>query len=759
MNILLAALLLSVSPGAESFTPTVELRGSVEGFPFSLGTTMYDGMWNGNKANESRLDWFWLDKAWWTSKFEEMEKLHLDALTFTHPHPYIGLIDVPGYPEARYFDEETLKRYNEMFHWILKEGKAHGVRVYFLTWNICLPPGFVKAHGVKEFGEDTKLTRDFTRAAIAELFREFPELGGLITMAAESPPGCVDFVVDAICNGMKDSGSNPELIFWSWCSYPEDSRRIVESYPRTRLLHYLQYEQFFLPKADPRIGRFSEACGGVPMVVLGGPKSVHTLLFWGDPEWARETVLDLRRQNATGFFIETYCEEAWLAHEAFARYAYSAEDKYDPDEWAKRIGEHYGVPELGSSLLAVMTEASRISPRLLALLHSQSDHFMPQNGLPLVYYLEMPTMSSYVFENVQTTDAEGYLRPNMGLCWPNPDWGEKVASIWECAKGAAQTGATTPLEIASAIEGHVDACEKALAQIETRYPDDKKTAFARVDNLLRLDAYLGRHYAEKIRAAMDWARFKNGDNTGEDCLRHLENSVTAWGKVVETANQVYSGTVSYWRSDLITPPPWTQNQIWGSYRMGPGHWRDQLAPFHREVEIVRSEIAKPHEEARLPLWESLRAPAPEKLETVFADDFSKLDETRWAPGQGCSQGDGSLLFDTTAADAEWHSVLNLRHDAAPMTPGARYLLSFDYRFLVAGTEAPDAFFAAGAHSDKGGCEHDFGDNRVWGGATNAQGHRDMLIAPETYDDYAVFFSIHGRAKIQLDNFKVSRVKN
>lgn len=757
----IASLLIAPFP-ARGDTASLGMRGSVEGFPFSLGTTMYGGMWDSNAANESRTDWWWFDRAVWTAKFVEMERLHLNTLVFTHPHPYVALVDVPGYPESRYFDADVLDRYREQFAWITGEGVAHGVRIYFLTWNIVVPPRFAQAHGISEFGVDTPLTRGYTRAAVAALFRSYPDLGGLVTMAAESPPGCVDFVEDAAVGGLLDSGTLPELIFWSWCSYPVDSQRIVKRYPRTKLLHYLQYEQFFKPMADPRMARFSEACGTAPMVALGGPKSAHDYLFWGDPEWARETVRDVRAKHGDGLLIETYCAESWTAHEAFAYYTYHLDEPYDAPAWARRIGGHYGHPELGTALLDAMTHASRIVPRFLALVHSQTDHFAPQMGLPLVYYLGMPTLSSYVFENVQTVDAEGFLRPNMGLCWPNPDWGECIASVDDFARDGEKPGVTGPLDIARDIQEHADACLAALALLP-----DETPPIETVKTQLEMNAHLGSHFAAKIRSAVAWAQSRCGKDTGAECLSQLEASIHAWERVCVSASKRYPEPVSCWRSELTSQPPWRQNQVWAAYAMGKGHWRDRLEPFRREASLIREALARPAPERILPLWEDLLAAPAAQCEPVFAEDFEACDDGRWVfddtaaithdPAETIT-GHGALRLDSRALSGEWHSCICAKPGTCVLTPGERYQAVFDYRVVAEGVEDPDTLFAMAARTPSGGIAHDIGTGRLWTGRAGSLGRRTIALAPETYGDYAIFFSLHGKACIVIDNLAVWRLK-
>jgi len=628
------------------------IRGTVESLPLWLGSTLYGHAWKRFESAETDPAGPWFSRQRWTDKLDHMRSQQLNALLLSHPHPYPGLLALKDYPGACYFSEDALAKHQDQFKWLLAEAKARGIRVYLMTWNICLPPKWAKAQGLKEFGSDTPLARAYTRTAVAELFGTYPDLAGLATMAGESPPGCVDFVVDAIVGPLKrrydlaamtmDSVGPapflPRFIFWSWCSYPEDARRVMDAYPPARLMHYLQYEQWFKPMVDPRVARFERATMAaskrpfpdhVPTVTLGGPKSALGYLFWGDPEWMRTLAIDLRRHGTAGIFFEPYCAESWLATEALAAYAFSAGPRYSPKRWTTRLDQVYGVGEYAGQLLDTMQHASAIVPCFLRLVHSQSDHYMPQFGLPLTHYLEMPTLSSYVFENTQALDDRGYLTPRLGPTWPNPNWGERVASIREDAHNTAPIGSVRPDAIADDIHLDVITCRSRLHGLRRLQPADADKA-RRLTTLLdriELNVALGEHFHHKIRAAIAWENLQAGRGARADCIRPLQRSVEAWAKVVEITERLYPKPVRYWQSQIVSAPPWTQNQIWQSYRLVEGHWRDQLPRFRRELNLVRQAISGPPANAVLPLWDRLDAEPGQNLESFCRIGF-EIDPER-----------------------------------------------------------------------------------------------------------------------------------
>lgn len=602
------------------------IRGTAGSLPFHLGTTLYNGAWEGFASNDHSTDWWWYDKEYWRNLFQRYEQAHLNTIVYWHPHPFVGFVKLDKYPEAAYLSPKEIDRQIEMFRWITAEGKRHGVCIYFLTWNVCLPPGFCKTHNLAEFGADVPITRGYTRYAVSQLFRTYPDLEGLVTMAAESPPGCTDFVLNTIVPGLKDSiGADsprknlPTLIFWTWCSYPEDGKKILDAYPgRKFVLHYLQYEQFFKPMADPRILMTSKAFGGIKVVAMGGPGTASSWLYWADPFFIRKTMQDLVRKNGGGILFSgtgsfSFLAERWVARGAFERYSFQPNCNDTREYWENRIVDRYGSKEITRPLLRAMIDSTNILPRFMCLVHSQTDHYQPQIGMPLVNFVEMPTLSMYVFENHDHISEDGRLVPCMGLTWPNPDWGEKVISIREYAFGNRE-GGTTPVMIADEIEGLSRSTLDAITQVRLKL-DQVTMQQAELKNallLMEMNAYLGLHFAEKIRAGIAWESWKARDPNARpySVTAHLELSLVYWRKLSEVAGEIIPDRVPFWQSRVPKAPPWDHWDLWNNYRWVKIHWRDMTPVFELERDLIREQLKRDPEEARLPLFSELEQALP-----------------------------------------------------------------------------------------------------------------------------------------------------
>ena len=752
-------------------SPAIRLRGDTVDFPFYLGVNLYEGRWRNAQSVETSPDSWWLDKGHWAWRLKRCADLRMNALLICHPHPFPGLVDLPDYPEAGYLPPEHLKRVQEHFKWMLDQAEQYGVRVYFLTWNIWVSPGFAKAHNVPQEGADTPLVRAYTRACYKRLFELYPKLAGVMTMSGEAPPGCVDFVRDAIVGGLNELPQPPELLYWIWCSYPEDAKVIFQEYKGpSSLVHYLQYEQLFRPQADPRILRASKALGGVPVVTLGGLGTSTGWMYWSDPYYIRDIMADLPRQNGEGCFFAgldsfPWVGDKWLGWQGLARYWWDPSRPREDAYWQARLTEHYGSPEASADFLEASIAASAIVTRQLALLHRQTDHHHAQFGFPLVHYLGLPTLSTYVFENHEGIDAQGHLTPRLGLCWPNPDWGEKVTGVVDFVAG--KTGGTTPVQIADELDRYADTVLARVPRLRAlRHNVSEKLEMwdKRLDQML-MSAYLGQHVAAKTRAAIAWERWKRGQAEPQAVLAPLQASVEAMERLAEVSRREYAGNDQYcYRSCISRPLPWGHLEIWNLDQWRKHSFTDSANEYRQELEWVRDEMERKYSQPLLPFEDDLAA-KPEGAKCILKWDCEGappegLKINNFAPDAVAEATTGVAPLPLTGkrivGEARkpdgFYFPINTDATKLPLQIGKRYWVRMDY-WIVKDAEQLGDWLSAGARTTEGGWQKDIGA-RYMGGPAGTRGRITLSFTPQTWKDYYVYVSMHGQAKVELDNIEV-----
>jgi len=747
--------------------PLVGLRGDQVDLPMYLGCDLYDGRWRWHKSKEADPSSWFHDRAGWTARFELYARRRMNTVLFGHPHPFPAFITYPDAPEAAYFDDATVARNCETLQWLIDEGRRYGVRFYFLTWNEWVPRGYAEAHGIPQEGPGTPESAAINRYSYAELYRKFPGLGGLVTMAAESPPGCVEFVRDNVVAPLGQLEHPPEIIFWTWCSYPEDVNTVLGGYPgKTQVQHYLQYEQLFKPMIDPRVGRTSEACGGRPVVILGGLGTATGMLYWSDPLYIRDIMRDVPKQHVGGVFfggLDSWwpTSDKWIGWEALARYWWDPFREDPPGYWQRRIEDVVG-PGYGDDLLSAYTSASAIATRFLCLVHSQSDVFRPQYGIPLVFYLGMPTLSTYVFENHEYIDDKGRLAPRMGLTWPNPDWGEKVVGIVDYV-AARQRGerpeGTTPLDIAQELEDHAEATLAAVARLAPLSDNCRlgaKWGIAACD-VLSFTAHLGLHEAAKIRAALAWESWRVGAGTPDAVLRYLDESLAEWRLYAGLGAKLYPGEWGTRRNVLTKPFPWTNLDLWRHYAYEPrwtfAQWTKR---YERERELVAAALADGR--AELPYELDLTTPLEGDVIAGFdgKDAFGGFVINSFPPNATATVENGRLVCDQAGGPTSFYFPMRTDPAACPLERGVMYEMSFRYEVLRAGEDAPPAF-SFGARTTEGTWRKDVGARYFFGGAGTA-GTIKTQFTPADYDDYYAYISIGASGRIAISDLKLVRAR-
>jgi hypothetical protein len=772
--------------------------------PLYGGIPIYDEMFKGNERNDHTMDNPFHDKEAWTRQLEELEALRYNAIVWFHPHPFTLFVDYgQKYPEAAWITADELAAKRDMLRWLIATGKDHGIDFYFLTWNIWVPRGFAEAHSIEQSGVDSPLTRAYTRWTLAEFFRTYPGFGGIIPIGGETPPGCYEFVRDAVVAGMNDAAAKPWLMFFTWCSYPEETKSVLDAYDGPAMaFHYLEYEQFFYPLADPRVGQYSRALGGAEMAALGN--AANNYLFFGNPEFIHGVVQDFyANHNGRGMLVQSvHSPDRWLARLAFARYMVYPTEPYDGGKWEEAVAERYGSKAVAKPLVELMKTSSLAMPVQMKLTHSQSDHFCPQGGMMLVQFLEMPTLSSYIFENAQRVNAEGYLAENLGLCWPNPNWGERVLELGQWVRSRIPDPArreealkawialrrengfnpqpitgdeTSPPDVVDALvqvrdqsRATLDAVKREIETV-TRH----RSELDEIMGLIAVNIAFADYYMQKDRAAIAFESYRvlRDPVYAEEAIAALEKSLESWKVYADTADRHFNrANLHFWQSQISASPPFSQNDLWNSYVHAKTHLGALTPLWERELALVKQRIPVPDGQdpasVEAPLMDELHAPAEAKRIVARVDFEQPLP--KWLnlsddagivrvteDPERVVEGKRSLFADTRASDQEWILVFDADSSKLPLEGNADYQLRVRYRVIDEGEYSMP--FALFLRTEKGGILSDVGDSRTWGRRAGTISERIIRAKTLSFNDYRLVFSIHGKAAIVLDELAIEEL--
>ncbi len=792
-----ASLLWAGAPAS----PGLTLRAELSLLPLGGDCAVYADLSRFDRSTDAGNPFH--DKAAWLRRLDRMKTLRMNALVLLHYHPFALFVDYGDrYPEATYLTPDQLRAKQDMLRWLLGEARSRGIKLYFLTYNIWLPAGFARAHGLEQSAVDSPLTREYTAWTVAKFFETFPGFGGLIMHAAESPPGCADFVEHGVVAGLRRVTPRPEFILWDWCSYPWQVKQVLSAYDGPKgFMSYLQYEQFFASKADPRLRQMAELTGNREAIALGGPKAGNSYLLFANPEMVHDVLADFHRNLGRGIVMEALdLPGHWLAAAAFCRYSWSPTEPYRDGFWEDMLAARYGSRPLARPLLTLFKEASLVLSSQMKLTHSQSGAFCPQVGMPLIQVLEMGSISTYIFENSQALGPDGYIHPNMGLCIPSHGWGPYVLPVRQYVLGLipnaaerqrrldawlrkdrtlgfqprpAHGGEVTPLDVAAELGGHVAHAQAAMAQV-SRLRDTARSARDELRLMLGYAAKniaLGEFYVHKDRAAVAWERYRLLGTPADAtrCVAELESSVRAWRNYAAVGDRLDPGGVWYQNSVFCYPPPWAQTDFWNNYSAAHCTRMAELTPlWEREVEAVRERLAGARTRAER---EELVPPLMDEIvpwlaggrliaSVDFEGDDAKL--VRIAEDSGrltddpaeVLDGRRSLVGDSRKTGREWTEYMTTDPAAVRFRPNARYQIRLRYRVLDGGDGKFRPPFAMALRSPRGG---DVGDMRMWGRPTGTVAERVFTARTGDFDDYYLFLSIHGPAAIAVDDIAIQEL--
>jgi len=538
---------------------------------------------------------FFYDKAAWTKYLDMLADERYNAMFLWNGHPFSSLLKLPKYPEAQELSTAQLDANIAMFKWLTAEADKRGIWVLQGFYNIHLSHAFAKAHHMAyHLSTPNPEASAYTRYAVAEFTREYPNAGLMMTLGeALSPHKGAEWLTQTIVPGVKDGmkqlgiTAEPPIVVRAHATDIDDVMRDVKPlYSNIDTMFKWNGESLTWTNVrGPVLDRFKMLAENSNMAIA----NVHLLsnlepFRWGDPDFVRQTLANFQRDGIGGLHLYPLrywewpvsgdrttpllmqTDRDWIWFESWGRYAWNP--NRDPEKehayWAARFAEKYGTPEAGEKLLAAYTLAGPAQPRLLPRIGITEG-----NREAFALGLTMP----------QLIDAARF-NPAQTLWTGDAPAGERLDEyVAEEVKHQPHHG-ETPLGVSDEV---LEGSRKALEAAEAAAPfvTKNKDEYARVMNDMRAINLLMQFYNVKTKAAEqvmlfgydhDTARLKRAETL-------LAESVEDYRKLTDVAGNAYRTATSMLTSQRQIPFRGAPNQF--------PNWKECLPMYEKELATFR----------------------------------------------------------------------------------------------------------------------------------------------------------------------------
>jgi hypothetical protein len=576
---------LSVAEDLRNGIPLKNISARSEKAFLPLRAIKYDLPWDSYRHSYAleQHDKTCRDTLYWKSFLDMMVENRFNSLTLWNLHPYTFLIKPKNFPEASPWTDAEMKDWQTLFHSIMRMADERAVEVYIIPFNIFVTPEFSKAHKVAMDnlqhdyfvrGDTSEIIKRYTRECVTQMLEEYPGITGMgLTlgegMAEMTPYQREDWMKETIIAGMRQVKRKTKLIHRIPFSSTTGSLGVtsIETEQLTRRSMEAEAAMGFLEGpiwADLKFN-WSHAHSTSTLIKVHGGKLYDTYfkpesdiykivwtarnedffcLRWGVPSFVRELITKNSHSWGGGFIVgsETYIpakdyftkdtvnlswqyafERQWLFYKLWGRLLYSPSinDAIFQQEFIRRYGKQ------GQKLL----EASALAGS--AALRIASDY---DCGWDFTLYTEGMMARNPVTESVEYISVNKLInQPPMDTSYMSIKDFVHAVSI----DSVINKNKVTPLKLAAILEKD---CHKALQfvrNINIAAATNKALLYEVAD--IKTWAYLGLHFAKKIRGGVSLQQYKikGGESNKQDAIRHLRQSLIYWDNIVAITEPLY----------------------------------------------------------------------------------------------------------------------------------------------------------------------------------------------------------------------------
>jgi hypothetical protein len=577
--------------------PALKLRGACIGMQKQEIT--YEGAEYDYPYTPQNFPFFY-DKAQWTAYLDMLAEERYNTLYLWNGHPFSSLLKLPRYPEAQELPTAQLDQNIAMFKWLTAEAARRGIWVLQGFYNIHLSHAFARAHHLPyHLSAPDPVAGAYTRYAIAEFVRNYPDAGLMMTLGeALSPQYGAEWlastIIPGVKDGLKESGirTEPPIVVRAHATD-------IDAVMKAAAPLYGNIDTMFKWNGEsltwtnvrgPVLDRFKMLAESSNVAIA----NVHLLsnlepFRWGDPDFIRETLNNFQRIGIEGLHLYPLrywdwpysgdntaprlmqIDRDWIWFAAWGRYAWNP--NRDPEKehayWAAQFAARYGSAEAGEKLLDAYTLAGPCQPRLLPRIGITEG-----NRQALALGMTMPQLIDPARFNPAVTLWAGDGPPGERLQ-------DYVAEEFRHEAHSGETPLGVSDETVEASRKAVDAAE-AAAPLVTRNRDE----YARVASDLRAIALLMQFYNAKVKAAEQVLLFGYDHDAARlaqaDAL--LEESVDRFRELTKIAGPAYLTATGMETAQRRIPFP-------GGMDRYP-NWQQCLPVYEKELATFRQRRAQ-----------------------------------------------------------------------------------------------------------------------------------------------------------------------
>jgi hypothetical protein len=558
--------------------PYIKQRGIKFNLPLDLRTPSYSDGSDNARANIPEM---WSEDFW--AKFlDEMARDRYNVLSLWSLNPFPSMVRVPEFPDvalddvwrsrvplgpvpldgtgknnvpaAFLADHEVVKKITideKIAFWreVMQMAADRGIAIYIFTWNV-FPYGAEGKYGITS-DMSNRTTIAYYRASVRELVKTYPLLAGIGITAGENMPNNADFTKEqwlwaTYGEGVRDAlKDTPERIFnlihryhqtaqseitRNWQTYPGYPATVTFSYKYSYAHMYSSVKPPFIAEMLPYLPE------GMKTWLTVRNDDIYSFR-WGDPDYAREYILNMPPPTLlAGFYMgpdgfiwgrdfldrdlagkdlgadrPLVIQKQWYAFTLWGRLSY---DPTLPDShFVEMLRARFpGVDAV--TLYAASSAASKIIPQATRFFWGDIDvRWFPEANARNDRGTHFYTVAEFM---------NGITMPGTGIMNIR-QWRYKLLN-------QEPLNAISPLDVADSLAGAADTTLRLVAALraDQSFLQNRELRLTLGD--YEAMAQLGLYYTEKIRGACDLALYDASGRPEQQAsaMAHLEHALAAW---------------------------------------------------------------------------------------------------------------------------------------------------------------------------------------------------------------------------------------